>query len=264
MNQKEYTAKLEAISTLEKGWNGYKADPPNPKVIEDAYAFLKLLPEPDSVEVSAMGGIGIHYSNGRRNACVEFYNSYYITNNWGKLAVGLSNDIIIRVVQSERHEPIVAAVQEYLKNPPTISEQQVKDMKPDEIDWLIAEHITELPGLGYYRRKSCYAQDSELCNKGDCTPDMPELKASPSYMTEVGPFAIPNYSGDEALKLFAIMMDARGEVSDRFVRYLAENNIEHYGSAPVTDFLNGIFKKFNGIKICRAALMSVCNTLIKA
>ena len=49
MNQKEYTAKLEAISTLEKGWNGYKADPPNPKVIEDAYAFLKLLPEPDSV-----------------------------------------------------------------------------------------------------------------------------------------------------------------------------------------------------------------------
>jgi len=70
-----------------------------------------------------------------------------------------------------------------------------------ELNMAIAREIWELPGVGWWRRKSKYSNDTpchELCEKGESTPDCPEWKAHPGYNAGPGHegFALPDAAGN--------------------------------------------------------------------
>jgi hypothetical protein len=75
----ELFGRLSKMATLVKGWNGYSATPPTAAAIKNAKALLTracavgIIPE--RVEPSAMGGVGVTFSAGSREAAVEFYNN---------------------------------------------------------------------------------------------------------------------------------------------------------------------------------------------
>lgn len=100
--------KLEMMKTLQKGWNSYKAEAPSLNVIERVRRFIPLLCDPDRVEPSAMGGIGVTYCNNNKKAYVEFYNN----NN---IAVLLTDDVFMNVVQSIEFPKIIEVVSNYLE-----------------------------------------------------------------------------------------------------------------------------------------------------
>ena len=64
-----------------------------------------------------------------------------------------------------------------------------------KIDLLVARDLLNMPGVGYYRRKSCHSSESELCNKGDVTPDHPQWKARLYYKhPATNLYAVPSFS----------------------------------------------------------------------
>ena len=69
---------LDALKSLEEGWDSYSAQPPNATAIENAkrlvLASARASMLPDRIEPSAMGGVGITFSRDRREVVVEFYN----------------------------------------------------------------------------------------------------------------------------------------------------------------------------------------------
>lgn len=97
-------SKLKDLHTLEKGWDSYGADPPDPRAIGAAEEFLILMREqvllPSRVEPSAMGGVGITCKQGSWMAYVEFYNQRNPTETPGLAWVMLCDD-------TSREEPTV-------------------------------------------------------------------------------------------------------------------------------------------------------------
>lgn len=76
---RELLAELDALKKLPHGWDSYSAPAPSPAAVRNAKALLieaaKLGAEPERVEPSAMGGVGVTFSAGRREVVVEFYNN---------------------------------------------------------------------------------------------------------------------------------------------------------------------------------------------
>ena len=75
----ELLAELDALKKLQHGWDSYSAPAPSRTAIKNAKALVveavKLGAEPERVEPSAMGGVGVTFSAGRREVVVEFYNN---------------------------------------------------------------------------------------------------------------------------------------------------------------------------------------------
>jgi hypothetical protein len=73
-----WEVKLDAMSVLKKGWNGYTADPPSPLAIEFARRFISNLESnglpPTRVAPSVIGGVGVTRKVGNKRAYFEFYN----------------------------------------------------------------------------------------------------------------------------------------------------------------------------------------------
>ena len=70
---------VEGFLDLHEGWNGYGAPAPNHAAVAGASSALAalqdMLPAPDRVAPSAVGGVGVTYRRGARKAYVECYNS---------------------------------------------------------------------------------------------------------------------------------------------------------------------------------------------
>lgn len=71
--------KLSAMISLQKGWDGYDADPPSSLAIAKAQEFLhdmeRLGCRPTRVAPSVIGGIGVTRESGDHRAYVEFHNN---------------------------------------------------------------------------------------------------------------------------------------------------------------------------------------------
>ncbi len=80
-----------------------------------------------------------------------------------------------------------------------------------DLDAIIGQKVMGLPGVGYYKRKSCYTHEWAPCVKGDPTDDYPGWVATAPYylpgadtmgvdgalmLSSFGPRAIPQYSVD--------------------------------------------------------------------
>jgi hypothetical protein len=69
---------LHGLESLKPGWNGYSAPPPDHKAIEAARRYLQIASEenlePQRVEPSVMGGVGITHRKEAKKVYVEFYN----------------------------------------------------------------------------------------------------------------------------------------------------------------------------------------------
>jgi hypothetical protein len=74
-------------------------------------------------------------------------------------------------------------------------EEPAIDIDLRHLDMLIARDVLAYPGVGYYRRKSCYSGGHEPCNKGDVTPDHPQWEASLYYKhPATNLFAVPSFA----------------------------------------------------------------------
>lgn len=75
----DFHDRLESMRALQKGWNGYGADPPSELALANAKSFLDVAANmgclPGRVAPSAEGGVGIAWTNGRRRCYVEFFNN---------------------------------------------------------------------------------------------------------------------------------------------------------------------------------------------
>jgi hypothetical protein len=71
--------KMNAMSALQLGWNGYSAQPPNDSSIVSAKKFVKKLAllgiRPRSVMPTAVGGVAILVNANGRTVVAEFYNA---------------------------------------------------------------------------------------------------------------------------------------------------------------------------------------------
>lgn len=74
-----WVAELQKLEGLKVGWNGYGAPSPERMAIEVAKVYLQASGqedfEPNRVEASVMGGVGITHRRGNRKVYVEFYNN---------------------------------------------------------------------------------------------------------------------------------------------------------------------------------------------
>jgi hypothetical protein len=70
---------LWGFLSLQPGWNGYNAPPPNQEAVSiatSALGALRGMPfAPSRLAPSAVGGVGITYRRGKRKAYLECYNS---------------------------------------------------------------------------------------------------------------------------------------------------------------------------------------------
>lgn len=93
MFSSECIEKLESCREMEKGWNGYTADPPDDKAIVNAIDFVKGIHNfsnsptnktltPSRVAASADGGIGVTFRHNTEEVYVEFCND---GENWTML-----------------------------------------------------------------------------------------------------------------------------------------------------------------------------------
>jgi hypothetical protein len=69
---------LDAISLLPHGWDSYSAPAPSVVAVRHAKVLVKEADQfgmlPARVEPSVMGGVGVTFSSGNREAVIEFYN----------------------------------------------------------------------------------------------------------------------------------------------------------------------------------------------
>lgn len=74
----KWQQKLDRMSGLHSGWNGYEAPVPSSTAIATARGFLAHLLkekyEPSRVAPSAEGGVGLAHKSGNRRVYVEFFN----------------------------------------------------------------------------------------------------------------------------------------------------------------------------------------------
>lgn len=243
------------MKTLEKGWDSYKADPPTLESIELARAFLELKPHPRRCVPTAMGGAALSYKRGRREASIEFYNKASC-----KIAVLLSDGVAMNVVKSDTLEPILEAVNNYLVEPPILARDEIDAVDAD-LDMLIAKHVFDFPGLGYYRRKSAHDNTEpmyELCGRADCCPDMPTWGSSAYYMYMGHLRSVNCFSSDhnEAFRVVQMMLYAARKYSDRFILNLI-GNTSTVASTDAVTFVSSILKDLNPKKIAMAALYAI-------
>jgi hypothetical protein len=78
-NRNLQSQKLDALKRLKDGWDSYSAPAPSTAAIDNAKALCdqanRLGTSPDRVEPSAMGGVGMTFCLGNREAVIEFYNN---------------------------------------------------------------------------------------------------------------------------------------------------------------------------------------------
>lgn len=71
--------KLNECGCLEKGWNGYDADPPSPVASINAWKFLEICGEfdlePFKLTPTVMGGIAMRFKTSKDSYFLEFYNN---------------------------------------------------------------------------------------------------------------------------------------------------------------------------------------------
>lgn len=74
----DWEAELNRMESLKQGWNGYEAPAPTTAAIGAARHYLRTVCregfEPNRVEPSVMGGVGITHRHGNRKVYLEFYN----------------------------------------------------------------------------------------------------------------------------------------------------------------------------------------------
>src|SRR6185437_5938648 len=74
----EWGKKLDAMSALQRGWNGYDAEPPSALAIATARNYLGHLSaeqlSPTRVAPSVVGGVGVTCRKADHRVYVEFYN----------------------------------------------------------------------------------------------------------------------------------------------------------------------------------------------
>lgn len=70
---------LQKLNRLKQGWNGYDAPKPIGAAIETVRSYLQVAKgedfEPNRLEPSVMGGVGLTHRHGTRKVYVEFYNN---------------------------------------------------------------------------------------------------------------------------------------------------------------------------------------------
>jgi hypothetical protein len=76
--QSKWLAELDALRTLDDGWDSYSAPAPHSTAIENAKTLLseadKLGLTAEHVEPSAMGGVGVTFCTNSHEVVIEFYN----------------------------------------------------------------------------------------------------------------------------------------------------------------------------------------------
>lgn len=130
-----------------------------------------------------------------------------------------------------------------------------------ELEMAIAREILELPGVGWWRRKSHLSNDIpcfELCEKGATTPDYPQWKARPGYDAGGGHegYALPRVASDlnEALLVAARLKPVFFELvyQDQIWRATLRTKREH-----VIARVSGGSKEAPAEAVSRAALLMV-------
>ncbi|HEX4610532.1 MAG TPA: hypothetical protein VH092_20250 [Urbifossiella sp.] len=119
-NPNKWEERLDGFSTLKKGWDSYKAEPPAHETIDAAKGFLSFLlesgREPSKLNPSVVGGVGFTFRRGSVSVYIEFRNTGNVhamfTDRAGKL----------RVVKVRRdragYEDILAQVETHLHEQP--------------------------------------------------------------------------------------------------------------------------------------------------
>ncbi len=70
---------INQLDALNKGWDGYTADPPSQTAISQARLFFSLAKRTDvKIKPSIVGGIGVTFKNDTKKCYVEFGNSGYV------------------------------------------------------------------------------------------------------------------------------------------------------------------------------------------
>lgn len=100
MTLDELLQKLETFRGMEKGWDSYKADPPNDTSIANSQVFLKLCQEkdflPQRVTPTCVGGVAMLWRDDGDKVFIEFYNSnkscYLLDRGEGDFDVKYNNE----------------------------------------------------------------------------------------------------------------------------------------------------------------------------
>jgi hypothetical protein len=110
-------AQLDSLKNLPEGWDSYSALAPHAMAVENAKALVneagELGTEPERVEPSAMGGVGVTFSAGGREVVIEFYNNGTAHALFSNDATG---DMSTRAVStdSDGYIVIIGKVRKYL------------------------------------------------------------------------------------------------------------------------------------------------------
>ena len=111
-------AELDSLKDLQDGWNSYSAPAPYSVAIENAKAMVieayKLGTDPERVEPSAMGGVGVTFWAGNnREAAIEFYND---GTAHALLSDDATGDMHTQAVPTDRDEyrGIISEIRKYL------------------------------------------------------------------------------------------------------------------------------------------------------
>ena len=93
--------KIDSYSSLEKGWDSYRADPPNELSRNNAKKFLELCIKLDFIPYrvcpTAMGGMAMTWKENSEKVFMEFYNTgkiYYLAAH----EEDSTNDVIVKEV----------------------------------------------------------------------------------------------------------------------------------------------------------------------
>lgn len=76
ITREKVNERVADMRTFKKGWDSYKADPPNEVAIQNALKFLDLCQDfmPNRFNATCMGGVGMTWNKENENVFIEFYN----------------------------------------------------------------------------------------------------------------------------------------------------------------------------------------------
>jgi hypothetical protein len=110
-------ASIDQLEKLKDGWDSYSAPAPQSAAIENAKSLVaeaeQLDVEPERIEPSAMGGVGVTFSAAGREVVIEFYNKGTAHALFSEDSTG---DMSTRPVQTNQngYRVIIDEVQKYL------------------------------------------------------------------------------------------------------------------------------------------------------
>lgn len=108
--------KLASFRSLKKGWDGYKATPPDLKPVHLVSGFLDLLRQnrylPSRLAPSVVGGVGVSFRKGGLKVYVEFSNKGTVH---ALFSDGVSEPVVKQVMpDSAGYRALVATTRAYL------------------------------------------------------------------------------------------------------------------------------------------------------